>query len=489
MKKAHIMRGMDVIGLVLFAVVFLTVLVSSVQRNAHILWILPVLFVLCFLLFRSKNLKTAFCCCFCVMCVVQLFLGYLLMVEYSTWDVYAVTKNAAALVNGEYVNRGYFAQYPNNTAIMLLFALVFKITKVLFGSTSVWVLVILNIAAIDAAIIFSMKIIKLLVHEQAAFRMGILAACFAPYYLYVPICYTDTFSMPWIAASLYYLLRIVYKGEDSKKNYLKLALVGVVIALGSQLKGSVIIILIAALLCLFFRFPIKRFLPHAASLVAGVLVLSVVFNFALDQSGLIEDELYEAKQMPPTHWIMMGLTGRGNYNGDDVAFTSSFETYSEKQEATMEQIKVRLQEMGVGGFLSHVHKKATQYTWNFGTCYAARYLGEIGDAPILRNILHEFVLSKGKYSSEFYAMTQGIYLLIFGFAVAAYLRGILHPDESSFLLRVSLLGCLLFFMLWETHPRYILNYTLVMIMLASQQLEFVNEKIGRLVCLRRGDKG
>ncbi len=112
------------------------------------------------------------------MILIQIAAGYLLMVEYSTWDVYAVTKNARALVTGGYFNTSYFAKYPNNIALLLLFKNIFEITNYLFGSTSNWFLVVLNIVAIDIAVIFMIKTLKMVYCDNVAYKPGIVACFF-----------------------------------------------------------------------------------------------------------------------------------------------------------------------------------------------------------------------------------------------------------------------------------------------------------------------
>lgn len=167
----------------------------------------------------------------------------------------------------------------------------------------------------------------------------------------------------------------------------------------------------------------------------------------------------------------MGLEGLGNYNSEDVAYTMSFPAYDEKKEAIVVCISERIEKLGVNGILKQFYKKSVNYGWNYGTCYAERYIGDFGDMPIRRNILHEVVLSQGRWHQQFYLITQSIWLFLFGAAIWEFASGIKVRNYERLLLRLIIFGSMLFFMIWETHPRYILNYTPIVIITGTIQLE------------------
>ena len=82
----------------LFSSVCVPVIINSIKKNQLLIPLCVFILLIAYIfLNRSNNPKGIFQCCFCCMVVTQLFLGYFLMVEYSTWDVYAVTKTAREL--------------------------------------------------------------------------------------------------------------------------------------------------------------------------------------------------------------------------------------------------------------------------------------------------------------------------------------------------------------------------------------------------------
>lgn len=471
--KSILKQAVNAVALLFFLSVFLGVLRDSLMKNMMVLPVLALMALGYWLLIRKDVGKRSFYGCFLMMILIQLVLGYYLMVEYATWDVYSVTKNARALVTGEWFNSSYFARYPNNLAILLFFTGVFKVTNFLFGSTSNAYLVVLNIIAIDVAVLLAVKLMKRLYRESTAYRAGIILTLFAPLYLYVPICYTDTFSMPVVLGIACWIVSLTQDWQKTGrvKKALSCAGIGATLLLGYQLKGSVAVILIAAVMYLFFRYRFRTFLKGVCCMMAGFILAAAVWSGCLDSLGLVTEEEYEQHQFPFTHWIMMGLTGTGNFKAEEVNYTLSFETYEEKQEATVEKIKQTVGEIGIGGVVRQFYSKAVTYAWNYGTCFAERYLGDYGDQPVRPGILHEWVLTKGEYHDIVYVYTQSMWLLLFGFAAWGFVKGGRGDPDEMLLLRLMLVGCMMFFMMWETHPRYVLNYTPVMVLIAVGQME------------------
>lgn len=463
----------------LAALVFCSVYYFVLRNSIRGAWeILPIMAAMLggYLLIHHFDLgRRAFWVCFAVMVVLQCFSMYFLKVIYSSWDVFAVTKNADALVKGEWFNARYFARYPNNIAMLLITTAVYGVTYHLFHFTSLYFMLMVNIFVIDLAILISVRIMRTLMPERAAWRGGILMTLFLPYYLYVPISYTDTFVMPFIVGIIDLSLSAARQWDQlrPRRRVLRCCLIGALCLIAFRIKGSAIVLLIACGMYFFFRFRLKAFLQSAACLLAGFLVALTVWNAGISALNLIPDEYYYEEQFPVTHWIMMGLKGHGQWNSEDVnGFTMTFSNYDERSAAVNAELKRRLDALGPAGLIRQFYFKATTYAWNTGTCNAEQYLGDIADLPVRPNILHTFILSDGANRRPFYLVTQSYWLLLFGFAVSGFIallrRGV---ARLPLLLTLALVGCMMFFMIWETHPRYVLHFTQVLIMIAAAQME------------------
>jgi len=80
-------------------------------------------------------------------------------------------------------------------------------------------------------------------------------------------------------------------------------------------------------------------------------------------------------------------------------------------------------------------------------------------------------LTEGVYHFIYYGLTQSIYLFIFLAVLLSMLLAVRgKPKEYMTLLQITLIGALLFFMIWETHPRYIFNFYPLVILLAASPL-------------------
>lgn len=450
------------IAALIFSSVYLGVLRNSIIQEHLLIPFMAILLIGYALLTKLKSTVQVFRCCFCCMVVVQLFLGYLLMVEYTTWDVCHVVTDARKLVQGTYSNVGYYARYPNNIGIMLLFAGIFSVTDAIWSSTSVYFLVALNILAIDCAVILIVRTVQQLFHNVLAYRVGICLTMFAPLYLFVPICYTDTFVMPFLAGAVYLAVKITktFSTNSLTKNAAVTVLMGCLVMIGMKLKATMIIALIAAIIYWFFTLKPKAILQALSFVLVGCFLVSLVWTGCIEPISQVTDELLDQHQFPVYHWIMMGLDGKGNYNSSLIEYTQSFPTYAEKSAATINRIVEKISDVGIGGVIQQCYKKAVTYAWNLGTCYAERYIGDYGDPPRLRNVLHEFVLTGGKYHAVLYVVSQSFWLICMGFTAIGMVGNIIRKDYRQFFIHLLPVGCMMFFMIWETHPRYILHYAI-----------------------------
>ena len=301
---------------------------------------------------------------------------------------------------------------------------------------------------------------------------------FSPFYLYIPIFYTDTLSMPFLAAVPLMVDSCCENKETENTSGLRgkilPIMLGILLFIGSAIKGSLLILLIAVSIYTILRLNWKRWLPVLSCVFLGFILSSFMWSTFVFDTGIVTRESSYEHKFPPQHWVMMGMQGRGNFNNDDVKYTASFSGYDKKVQATTKEIKRRADEMKICGLLRQAYKKATTYAWNYGTYYAERYLGDQGDEPVRYNWLHEFVLSQGKYHAWFYILTQGYYLFLFLGMVIGLAYAAMHKlNLMYFFQTISLLGCLIFFMLWETHPRYILHFSVFFITVGTVGWECV----------------
>lgn len=435
--------------------------------------LIAILFVATMLAILRKNCARAvFWSGFPAMVVAQLCCGYFLMVNYGTWDVWVVTRHGLKLALGEEIFRPYFALYPNNIAIMLLFALIHKAAYAFFGIKSLYTLVFANIVVVDLSILLAVCLMRRLLGAERGWMVGVMMLFYLPLYLYVPICYTDTFCMPFALGGMLTAVRVVDAPADVdwRRQVAWTMLSGLLFFAAFLIKGSCVVFWLAAMVFLAITASPKRILKGLLVWLAVGVVGLLVWQAAI--AHLIPRDLFERYKFPATHWIMMGLNAKGGgYNQEDVNYTKSAGDYKAKQKAVAQRISERVSDFGLVGLLAHVQSKAVKHCWNYGTCYAERYLGDYGDKPRRVSALHQFVLTRGRYHAIVTDFSMGIYIAIFVLAWLHMVRGCVVRDTSAgAMFAYALVGGMLFFMLWETHPRYSLHFMPMMFLLAGSEL-------------------
>lgn len=378
-------------------------------------------------------------------------------------------KSGSFSLVGEKLRSGkntYIIKYPNNYAIMFFLAAIYRLAFLLGGSIPDFLPVAVNIIAIDLSVFLTVMLSRKLLGKRAAVITLLLCVLFAPYYTLVTYYYTDTLSMPFLIGGVTLLLYVI-DCEKRTKKYALAVLCGLLMFEGFKMKGSLIILFIVGIVYLFLKLRAKKALCLALALCVGFGSGCLLFKSTVKAANLCtEQEEYET-QYPYTHWVMMGLRGNGGFSKTDSLFTKSFPNLDAKTEANLSEIGARLEKMGKTGLLKHLVKKAV-WTWEDGTYYSSRILENYDR----RCLLHSFVLNDGRFHFPFYAFTCGLQLfLIFGMIISA-IKNFRNPELNAFsLMRGLVFAIFVFLLIWETRSRYILNFTPMFMLLATEGIK------------------
>ena len=415
-----------------------------------------------------------------VICLIELRVS-------PSWDFGAIIAGASDIAAGRPIrNIFYFQEYPFN----LNPTVVIGIFKHLLGGYAP-APYILNILAVTSSIIGACVTAWRVFSPSVSVRTAFFCLAATPLYLYVPIVYTDTLSMPFAIWSVYAWSFIRFPGALSSKTYglPACAAIGLLAGAGYLVKPVAAIGLLAFALDYFMcsgRYAsirphiegrIRRFFIQMIPLVSAIAVfLIIIFSFRayIDFKGY-NSRLDRNKSIPYTHWLLMGMNkpvadggtsyGYGGFSNEDLKFTRSFKTLKDREEAEMARIRQRLEEFGVGGYASFLLKKV-EWTWTDGTYFSSVKLSRY---PLKLSFLHKFVLpNKGKSNRLYLAfaqLTQGILLfLIFSGAVFSIRHG--GGSVYRFLLLMCL-GLMLFLAFWETRSRYVTFMIPILIVMAA----------------------
>lgn len=136
--------------------------------------------------------------------------------------------------------------------------------------------------------------------------------------------------MPFVILPLFFYISAL-KAQERKKRYGFLVVAALLIYIGYALKGSVIILLVGAVVFLFLSRPVKQALACSCTMAAIFLACTIIFSAVVNTTGFVTKEELQKEQYPLTHWIMMGLNGKGGYTHSDSLFTRKAGDYTQKK--------------------------------------------------------------------------------------------------------------------------------------------------------------
>lgn len=295
----------------------------------------------------------------------------------------------------------------------------------------------------------------------------VLVVFMLPYLFMGGAFYTDTLSMPYVAVGTYLFIKL-FREESIKRKAMLSLIIGIICCIGFWIKGTALIILLAGVMVLMLRNNIKTGICCLASMLAGFLLVNFLVNAIVYDVHLTDVE--RRSEVPPsTHWVMMGLKGRGMYNAQDFEFTYGFTDEEERADAIREEIVYRIKERGLGGMLKLFADK-TVIDYGEGTLGLSDYLD---DNPQKESFFHKYVLYDGQYYSLYRAYCSTILLVILFYFWAFLLRAkdIQKGPASELMIAVGFIGIFMLLMLWESSYRYFTNYTPLLMIGAVSGIE------------------
>ena len=406
------------------------------------------------------------------------------------WDCGVIIDNSFSLYKGQGINTEYFASYPNNIALLLIFKYLYVAIGLfckIDGNLIYWIPIIFNIIMIDLAGIFTLLASKKILGTKATCLTLIIMTPILIITPYLIIPYTDTITLAIPITCFYLYLKIK---ENTRNKYLYLFLEGTLLMLGYLLKPTCIIIGIAIILgeTLYSNINInkikqmsKNILITALIILLGGTIFYLPYTYIKDKniSRYISQEEFERLSVTPTHFFMMGLkevevtnsNGEqyilyGTYNEEDVINTKKHEGKKAKQEYNLEIIKERLNNYGVLGYFKFLYNKIIWFMADGTFFYGAegRFFVEAPyNQGIIGKIAQNFTnLDKKLYQNITANIMQTTWILI--------LTGIIftwkNNKKNINIMKISIIGIILFITLFEGRSRYLYNYTPIFILLS-----------------------
>ena len=414
--------------------------------------------------------------------IVQYFLLFQLQAVVR-YDHLRVWDSAFEMVNTGHLsltaNDGYFGLYPFNISISAFHSMVLRLAMLFNVPEKFYLLTLQSVYLflIDLGVFFSWKIVRKLYSVKHATLFTLISVANPMLYVCAAGCYTNTLMLPLLMATLYCFILFLEEQNFQKKVWLGF-LAGIVLAFGSRLRATVFIAGIAVFIYLIIKKSPGRALTDSFKRVM-VLICAVLLGgllsfggFTAYQNSYITED-YSDTQMPPIYYLMFAMNpgSKGSYNEDDFKMISQYETLEEKNEASIEVIKERLSNYGIRGTLA-LAKHKVQRTWADGLEDYHDFL------TTSRNYskLHSYIAGEQK---EFFVLYGHIYHVAM---MIAYCFAVLYTllkkkcDSPTYLILLTLLGGIMFHILWESYFIYSFGFSMLLLIPASESVHRISEK-------------
>lgn len=435
--------------------------IAQIFVNLSSAFLLIILSVKTYMLYDEKQCKRAWVVpliSFIVIVLFQVLYTCFVSCPAPTTDAAKVMNEALAMLGKQQgqlnMEQDYFQHYHNNHFIVLFFYYFYMILQNV-GITSVWIpTVLLNVICIDFGIFISYLFVKKIVNRKVADYFLFLCILCPTTYVWLTFAYTNTFSIPFVMGSLY-LYMIIRERSFDKKTIGLCVLFGCCIFFGCMIRLTTIIPVIAIVLYHILQIckrndgkcTEKKYNGLIMFGITGSVIVLLFVGYSQIQKQHIPD-VYEENKFPATHWIMMGTQDYGQYNEKDVTYTNSFPTQTEKKDATIKMIKKRISSLGITGTAKLIGKKVA-LVWALGADDALDKGKSTYDYPVL----YDYFM--GNQNGWFVVYLQVFRVVTFFFLCISVWRQIRRKDNQSlFLCTLTLLGTILFFILWEANCKY-----------------------------------
>ena len=369
-------------------------------------------------------------------------------------------------------NHDYFLVYPNSVFMvesLLPFGYFLKyILHVnLRSTTAYFCLSVLNSCIILTGVIFIILAARREKGNRAALLVLLGSSLFLPYYLNAYKLYSDTMSMPFVGLAIW----LITEADHSKERtwWIRL-LAGVSLGIGILLKGSVWVLVLACVIYIAVKEKNwKLRVKELVCLLLGVIVVTQIWSIRSNHLPWLDTTQSDRYEMPAMHWIMMASHGGGGFNQQDLDYSMSFTTLDERKAAAMENYIENVKGHGLLGYIKFIVKKVSN-TFSDGLYSQQVHLDNFKNHQI-----GCLVSSDGRF---FYGIKTYTTITLCFIYIAVIIASVLNKNREQslvLLLAICMFGLILFFALWESKSRYLLNFTPLFLLLTAISIEDVSQ--------------
>lgn len=423
-------------------------------------------------LWINKNFKNILIVISILLFVLQVIIAWNFYFK-TDWDVSIVFDFANTLEKND-LHQWYFSAYPNNLLLTYIFSIIIKFANFV-GMDPYFGIIVIGSLLVNISGIITALVLNDYSKNKA---LALLSLCtFIPWVALSPwivIPYSDIYGIIFPILILYLYIKVK---QSNASNYFRIFMIGFLSAVGYLIKASAIIVLIAIIITEIFELISNQ--PRNKRAITNnifLLICSVVLVFASFSILKTSFGLNEERNFGPTHYIMMGLNAErsGVFEEEDVLYSNSFQTKAERQRANVQVIKERLNNYGPLGFIKLLVNKALinfndgSFAWEVEGNFYKELLPDNNKifAPIFMNYYSSY---EDYDNTVFKQIVQSLWLwvLIFslGFIIPLQKNNLIYFSIDN-VVYLSIIGFVLFVMIFEARARYLFVFAPIFIICA-----------------------
>lgn len=349
----------------------------------------------------------------------------------------------------------YFSIYPTQIPITILVYFIKSIGGFIGFTNPAEFMIIYNAFMTSLMLLFIYKIGSRISNSKIGLTMMLIAAMYPDFYLYASYYYTDIVSLPFAILGYYLILK---SEEETKKG--KLFFAGLLFGIGFKLRVTVLILLIAYIVCMLRNYSIKSLCKNTFIILFGVFISIFTFNKLI--YPIFQIELNENVKVPATHWIMMGVNKDtdGGYSDADINYSINS---INKNKDIFKVIKSRIPKLDISFFYNKIRK-----VWSEGDHDIQRKYALTTKMNGLRLVTRGELSGIGRNYAQI--LKFAIYLLFMITLIKEFLH---HPfwDSINAEMIVCIFGAIIFYLIWEALSRYSFSFLPIIILGTSYGIE------------------
>ncbi|MGN0461922.1 MAG: hypothetical protein ACI4HZ_05710 [Ruminococcus sp.] len=386
-----------------------------------------------------------------------LFGGVLLFVllNYTTIpisDSFYVNDYAVGMAKGEYSvidgSTRYFAKYSNNNPMVILLFFLYSVAD-FFGVNDLIAFgrCVNAVAIMGAQVMFFFAIKKLTGKLTSAVKFLLLSLIYPPVMFLVPWVYTASFCLPFMGG-IFLAGANLYRTKKKSSIIINSAVAGFLTVAGYNIRPVVMILSIAFFICLvMWTLRSKERLKKSLT-IALVGVIFAGGTFACFSA--VNNHYYTGSErnFPLIHWVAMGLTNDGTFDGTLVAQNEKLSTKQEIKENCNKYIEKALKKYTPATFLNHLYLKHKSIWGDGSMSFHQRIKGVEKYAKGAKYIIGE--------KSDFLYIYCQMFWIALNILTLIFAVGFIINKQKKFTLAIflTMLGAYGFYMLWEVKPSY-----------------------------------